>query len=122
MRALNEALRPATSTPDDVLFAVWEGWGSDPWESFPGRAQVPFTARACWLLRGPLEGAEVALDLTPWGGTLRPLAWWPSDRAWAAHCDVDWTCTCVAGTEQLIDAIVAHPGLEAVRISADEVY
>lgn len=45
-----------------------------------------------------------------------PQQWWPDDRAWAVATEIDDDYTVVAGSEDLITAILAHPGLEAFRV------
>ena len=46
-----------------------------------------------------------------------PQQWWPDDRAWAVATEIDDDYTVVAGSDDLIAAILAHPGLEAFRVS-----
>lgn len=47
-----------------------------------------------------------------------PQQWWPGDHAWAVATEIDDDFTVVAGSEGLIEAILAHPGLEAFRVGA----
>lgn len=46
-----------------------------------------------------------------------PQQWWPDDRAWAIATEVDDDYTVVAGNEDLIAEILAHPGLETFRVA-----
>ena len=45
-----------------------------------------------------------------------PQQWWPDDHAWAVATEVDDEYTVVAGSESLIEAVLAHPGLETFRV------
>lgn len=78
-------------------------------------------ARSYLLFRGP------ARDVGDWGArpyetdlarTLPPASiTWPSDRAWFIAADVDEDRLCVGGTAALVDALIAHPGLDAEPIA-----
>jgi hypothetical protein len=118
-RALIAHLRTETQTPDDVLFAVWEGWGGDPWERFADAAWLPFANRTSRLLRGTIEGALSPLGMSFRDTTLKAMVWWPADRAWVVHSEIDWPWSLVAGSEDLIAALIGDPGLEVVRTTFD---
>mgnify|MGYP006919323504 CR=1 FL=1 len=45
-----------------------------------------------------------------------PTYWWPEDKRWAVFTDPDYTFTIVGGPQELIDAIMVNPGLEAVAV------
>jgi hypothetical protein len=110
--ALVEVLRAATATPEDVLFAVWHGWGGESWDRFPNAALIDKykpTFRPCRFLRGPVDGAL----------HVNPMVWWPADRAWVVHTEIDAVTTLVAGREAMIEALLARPELEATRTSFD---
>lgn len=49
-----------------------------------------------------------------------PQQWWPDDRTWAVATEIDDDYTVAAGSEELIAAILAHPGLEAFRVAAED--
>jgi hypothetical protein len=121
MRPLVEVLRAATSTPDDVFFAVWEGWGGDEWQRFRNAALLDKfhpTFRPCRLLRGPIEGALGSIETITFGGsTLHPMVWWPADRTWLVHTEVDAVLTLVAGSEAMVEQLLARPNLEVTRTS-----
>ncbi|MFW5933455.1 MAG: hypothetical protein ACOCT8_01870, partial [Actinomycetota bacterium] len=53
---LVDVLSQATNTPDDVLVAIWEGWGDVHPQRFPGAAHIATPGRGHFLLRGPLRG------------------------------------------------------------------
>ncbi|WP_223111075.1 MULTISPECIES: hypothetical protein [Aeromicrobium] len=73
--------------------------------------------RSYLLFRGP------AADVGQWGAqpyatdVERPLPpaslTWPADHAWFIAADVDTSWLCVGGTQQLIDAVLARPDLDA---------
>lgn len=107
-----ELLGDATSTPDDVFVAVWEGWGDTPPARFPGAARLPTHARGHFLLRGPLRGVLESVSATTAGA--RPAAgiWWPADCTWFVHSEIDFPWTFVAGDSDLARTIHQHPALE----------
>lgn len=41
--------------------------------------------------------------------------WWPEDRAWCVHTEIDLNTTYIAGSQKLVDALVSHPGLETYQ-------
>jgi hypothetical protein len=121
MDALVPHLRRATQTPNDVLFAIWEGWGDDELRSFAGAASVLFPAgRRCGLLRGSLDAARSPLGMPGWpAATLHALVWWPTDHAWVVYSDIDWPFSLLAGSAELIAAVSSDPELEATPTTFD---
>lgn len=137
-----------TSTPEDLFFGLWDGWGE-----LCDSGRVYTTLRSSWLrdlwLRPTpprtrpafghevMDGAKVDLDgyrqyllfrgraadvgrwgADPWAPDLEralPPAsvTWPADRAWFIAADVDPDWLCIGGSRQLIDAVLAHPDLDA---------
>lgn len=87
---LVDLLTQATATPNDVLFAVWVGWGDIPAQRFPGAARVDTPNQGHFLLRGPLHGALTSISASPVGA--RPVSgiWWPADREWFLHTEIDF--------------------------------
>jgi hypothetical protein len=121
--AVGEALVPllhaATSTADDVVYAVWEGWGDVPHERWPGAAVVGDAFRSHLLLRGPLGAASAPLGASGRGQVGAQL-WWPRDRAWLVAAEIDLAWTYVAGARPLIGQILSHPDLEALPAAYDD--
>jgi hypothetical protein len=115
---LVDVLGRATTTPEDVFVAVWEGWGDVPPERFPGAARLPTLNRGHFLLRGPLTGV---LDSVSASGSDGPVSglWWPADRAWFVATDIDFEWTFVAGASSLIDRLIADDRLEVVPTTFD---
>jgi hypothetical protein len=138
---LVEVLRRHTSTPDRVWFAVWNGYsglafddsgiGTIDLSAWPGsriksgkglrtvgaRRQPPsaptfeLPGRAYWLLSGPIDAATESLGQWQQSANL----WWPEDRAWCVATEIDFSWTYLGGTESLIDEVLSHPSLEAMR-------
>ena len=42
--------------------------------------------------------------------------WWPEDRAWCVHTEIDLNTTYIGGSQRLIDAILASEKLEAYQL------
>ena len=115
---LVDVLTEATSTPDDVFVAVWEGWGDVPPQRFPGAARLDTPARGHFLLRGPLRRvlASVAASVSD---RLAAGVWWPADRAWFVSTEIDFEWTFVAGTDELVDRLIDDDRLEVARTAFD---
>jgi hypothetical protein len=130
-RRLGELLEPHTTTPGDLWFALWEGWGHvEPGGMSrltadgrgipsPGilpqeigrehRLRVP--NRDYYLLRGALGELRELYELL---GRHSPNLWWPADRAWCVATEIDFCSTYVGGSEAAIEAILQAPDLEAL--------
>lgn len=116
--ALVDVLADATTTPDDVFVAVWEGWGDVPAQRFPGAAHLATQGRGHFLLRGPLAGVLTSVAASGHG---RPAAglWWPTDRAWFVATEIDFEWTFVAGEQGLIERLLGDSRLEVARTTFD---
>ena len=127
-----------TTTPQDCLFGLWEGWG---WMSgtgvvrssydgtssqVPSQVPSPFTEAELatprlhlpdrdYLLLSGLLSAAPALSQYDDG----PFSWqspnlvWPADHAWFVATEIDFDSTLIGGTTDLITDILSAPGLEA---------
>lgn len=118
--ALVDVLRPHTTTPDDVVFAIWEGWGDLPASAYPGAAALALPDRNYFLLRGPIEALLHPIDIMAFADTCRAAIWWPSDRAWVGVTEIDFSWTFVAGSETLGEKLRNDEGLSATRVSPDD--
>ncbi len=49
----------------------------------------------------------------PW--SQGPALWWPQDRAWVVATEIDFGWTYVGASEQVVQRLLTHPGLEAWR-------
>lgn len=113
-------LLAATTTPGDVLVARWVGFGGELLrERFAPCAVLPTEGRQHVLLRGPLKGVMTGVGRAPWSAERDVVhgIWWPADRAWFVHTEVDGHTTEVAGSRQLLDAMLADPGLDVVEVT-----
>ena len=77
--------------------------------------------RAYLLFRGPASDVG-RWGARPWGAdlerTLPPASiTWPADRAWLIAADVDDTGLTVGGSQRLVDAVLAHPELDAESVT-----
>lgn len=117
-RALVDNLANATTTPDDVFVAVWDGWGDVPAQRFPGAAHLATQGRGHFLLRGPLTGV---LSSVAASNIDRPAAglWWPADRAWFVAAEINFEWTFVAGASTLVESLYADERLEVAPTSFD---
>ncbi len=148
-----------TSTPDQGVSAIWDGWGG--LTSSAGYAELTFSTdgirlenpvAAAVLGSGPGSGllpAEVVngetLDLpgrsyylfnagpqfyidpgwvnhVPWHHSPEwpqsPNILWPADRSWVMVTEIDFDSTVVAGSQELVAALVRDPAIEALPLSA----
>ncbi|ALE06209.1 hypothetical protein AL755_13275 [Arthrobacter sp. ERGS1:01] len=146
-----------TSTPDQGVSAVWEGWGG--LTSSAGYAELAVSSdgvhlenkvAAATLGSGPGSGllqAEVVngetLDLpgrayylfnaapqfyidsdwvnhVPWhhspGWPQSPNILWPTDGQWVLVTEIDFDSTVIAGSPELISALVQDPTIEALPL------
>jgi hypothetical protein len=99
-----------TTTPDDVWFCVWAGYG---WPELPRvddrNHLVQLPHRDHWLCHGTMADA---LQL-PHGQA--PTLWWPNDKAWCISTEIDGYSTFVAATARCVDTLLALPELETVE-------
>ena len=67
----------------------------------------------------PLRTEDYA-ELVAWhrreGFVQSPSWWWPEDRAWVVHSEVDYDSTLVAGSARLAVALLADPGIECLEV------
>lgn len=133
-----KALVAALPTAGEVTYAVWEGWGglldghSSGWlAAYGGRlapaalstetqrvaARLVLPAREYLLFSGPL------LPVTDWADDVDavPMSqsaslFWPADRSWCVASEVDFDSTVVGASREVVDAILAAPGLEAYEV------
>lgn len=133
---LCEDLGRHTGTPEQCWFAVWDGWGlmqpapvitSQPADDPAlNSRQLDLTAatfeipgRRYLLYEGAVEQATAIgwWHSGIWFQAQSPSLIWPQDHAWCVATEVDADFTLVGGSSDLIDAILANPHLEAVRIA-----
>ncbi len=49
-----------------------------------------------------------------------PNLFWPHDHAWCVASEIDLYCTLVAGSESLVEALLADPHFEAWRVLPED--
>lgn len=108
-RALASVLRRHTATPEVCWFAVWEGWGG--FDAGTPRLELP--GRRYFLATGTIDDAAASV-IQEWGQQSASL-WWPDDHAWCVATEIDLDSTYIGGTSECIDALLAHPQIEALR-------
>lgn len=87
----------------------------------PDRPKVHTEIRDYLLYRGPVDAALLTPDdvvvprfiaaVEGWADL-----WWPEDHAWLLAGDTDLDSTYLGGSQTLVDAVLACPGLEALPI------
>ena len=94
------------------------------WLSYSGEVQgMSFVAVDEAGRRAPIDPGDLAsyAEAGRAAGRVRsPNLWWPDDRAWVVGTDIDGDDTLIAGSYGVIDAILAHPDLDARRVHADD--
>jgi hypothetical protein len=135
--ALVGLLAKHTGTAPSCWFCLWDGYGylhpgasavlvaarppfarlrvgirrlqlrwSAPRPPRPDGPRVRLPARDYLLFHAPLAEAL--------GWEDGPNLWWPDDRAWCVASEIDFPYTYVGGSQDLIDAVVTHPAIEAL--------
>lgn len=87
-------------------FLLWHGFGDLNERAFADKPTLHHSWRDYYLLRG-------ALDAFTDFRHEQPSYWWPDDRAWCVVNDVDFVWSYVAGSEALIEEVLAAQVLDA---------
>lgn len=146
LATLLEVLTPFTG-PQDCYHALWEGYGwlhgggwfllsrrGDP-RPEPERPPTPEALRQA--LNGPrlqLPGRGYLVFHGPLAAALRighqagwewmhpqsPNLLWPEDRSWCVASEIDFDSTLVGGSEELVDAVLRSPDLDAWAVEPDD--
>jgi hypothetical protein len=74
--------------------------------------------RSFMLYPGAIDDALLLAERFEWAQV--PNLWWPEDRAWCVRTDIDLDSTYIAGSDRLVDALIAEPGLEVLRATFDD--
>ncbi|MET0763475.1 MAG: hypothetical protein ABWY29_01320 [Blastococcus sp.] len=101
---------------------MWEGWGwvargppadalAGPRLRHPGRDYLVFGGP----LRAALRMGEQVTD--DWFSPQSPNLMWPDDRSWCLASEIDFDSTLIGGSQELVDALLGCPGLEAWPVS-----
>jgi hypothetical protein len=139
-------LKDQTSTPDSCWFAMWSSWASPGaplvmmrglfphararWRArirslHEGRAIAKLSTfqilgssgRICLLLGGRVaDVSRVSVD----GWYHSPALWWPDDRAWFVHTEIDGTSTYIGGSRAMVGRLVEGQVLESFEVSPND--
>lgn len=140
LTALCDVLARHTRPGEGCVFALWDGYG---W--IQGTPSVVLVDRRTpippALPQSVLDGPRLHLpgrDYLLFTGTLpaaasmgwhaapecfvpqSPNLFWPHDRSWCVATEIDLDSTVVAGTNELVRAVLAASGLEAWPVAADD--
>jgi hypothetical protein len=110
---LCELLKEHTTTPARCFFGRSAIYGDVP--DFLMQAPAALDTR---VVSGPL----LAVPGNSFSSLFyeSPNLWWPADRAWFVHSNCDFQETYIGATDACIDALVADPGLEAMRLDPNQ--
>lgn len=140
LSALCDVLAGHTRPEVDGVFALWDGYGwirGTPSVAPVGRSAPIAPALPEGVLNGPrlrlpsrsyllFTGSLPAAASMGWHATSAwfvpqsPNLFWPADRSWCVATEVDLDSTVVAGSNELVGAVLAAPGLEAWPVAADD--
>jgi hypothetical protein len=147
VRAIASGLAGHTTTPLECWFAMWSGWGDLSGGIAPlYRVGGPISElkmrwrtrregkrvrregarfrtfpllggrRSYLLFNGAVEDAA-RFDL---GHSFQsPALWWPEDRAWFVHTEIDALSTYLGGSRVLVDSLVGEQVLESFEVDRD---
>jgi hypothetical protein len=80
---------------------------------------VELPNRSYGLFEGALAGVT-SIDIAHRRRGQPPNLWWPSDRSWIVASDIDLQWTYVAGSTQLIEALLGEPKLEVLVVEPND--
>jgi hypothetical protein len=140
LAALCEVLAGNTVAETQCTFALWDGYGwihGSPAVAVRGSTESVPAAFPPEVLHGPrlhhpnrdyllFTGPLHAAQAMGWHSTPNcfepqsPNLFWPADHLWCVGSEIDFDSTLVAGSGELIDAILAAPELEAWSIGPDD--
>lgn len=136
---LTAILGSQTSTPDNVWFCVWDGFGS---LSINGGGQVLNSSpsgglrfrtnandgridptvrlpnREYHLFFGPIQSIETSFAAAPFWQSAN--LWWPDDRAWCVATEIDAAWTFIGGNTECLSALIESPGLDVAPVNVDD--
>lgn len=114
---LNDVFRKPTWQPGALSDEISRG----PRLELPARSHVLFSGGVTqlvdpdWVLRAPWRDRQrEEYGFAP--NAESPSLVWPADRAWVLVTEVDYDSTIVAGSAELVRALVADPAIEALPI------
>ena len=96
---------------------VGPGGGTDMFVAFdlePGEPHPPEAELEAMVAKARDDYNEATKDLPPQHQSAN--LFWPEDRAWCAHTEIDFNTTYIAGTQRLVDALLACEELEVYQV------
>lgn len=133
--ALADVLGRRTSTPRDVWFALWDGFGQfndgatwvvtddEPVEPVPPlltpderrhpKLSMPM-GRDYYLFRGPVSAVSALTRQDVWEQS--PNLWWPADRAWCVATEIDFDSTLVSCSSRVAAELLADDRFETYEV------
>ena len=85
------------------------------------RFKLPY--RDYLLARGSLfEAMKIGHRRSEWFQPQSPNLLWPIDKSWILATEIDFDVTLIAGSEQLVEAILSTDSLTAERFSVSDTY
>jgi hypothetical protein len=136
----------ARAAPAACWFGIWAGWGflspsghavlrrkrnwlpdlRERWRAaararreergLAGLATIELPGRSYYLVGGRVEDATRFM----FGGWFQsPTLWWPEDRSWFVHTEIDAMCTYVGGSRDMIDSLVGQQILKSFEVDED---
>jgi hypothetical protein len=105
-RALDEVVEFSRQVED-------AGWDQDPLPPSMAHLQAEIATASADRPPAPAPREDAEKD-----DLIRsPNQWWPQDRAWCVASEIDFDSTLVAGSQDLVTELVAHPGIEAFQVA-----
>lgn len=101
------------SNADQVLYALWNGYGDMRAEQAD---LIELPARSMHLVVASIDDATEPFGISGRTANL----WWPSDRQWCVATDIDLMSTYVGASENCIQTIIDDGALEAWRVTHDQ--
>jgi len=84
------------------------------------RVELLGRRRTYFLLSGAVgDAARFRFLRHLFGSFQSPNLWWPDDRAWFIHTEIDGYSTYLGGSQALVDELVGSQALESLEVEAD---
>ncbi|GAA1394565.1 hypothetical protein [Luteococcus peritonei] len=120
LRRALDVLAGWTTTPHDVLVALWDGTPfHEELRARLGTPAVQGPARSYHLLRARLDEVCAPDDELTTEGIL-PAFVWPADRAWCLALDVDLHWAGIGAPAGAVEQLLATRGLDVVAAHRDQ--
>ncbi|MGO4130611.1 hypothetical protein AB4028_11550 [Janibacter sp. RAF20_2_2] len=103
--------RRAASLRPEVRRAVRRG----PFLQLPGRECLLFATSSAELA-DPTWPGRAGIGVMAEAPELGPQIIWPAGREWVVASEIDWDSTIVAGSRELVDAVLADERFEAYEV------